>query len=173
METVFSHHTLSGPINSLSYSAIQEAIKEAISDSPFILIYRNTTEDHTAAYLPDAHGRRNSLFHDLCIRYVYARFFTELNFSPRKERRRNVVIMNNDYIRKLKSPLFQIRGNSVRRNMNIEHLKTAQNLNLSLILVSLLLRFKNQLLRIIFYKPSWFVKPTMKKNSQYFFRYLS
>ena len=89
------------------------------------------TEDHSAAYLPDAHGRSNNLFHDLCIRHVHARFFTELHFSPRKKRRRNVLIMNDDYIRKLKSPLFQIRGNSVRQNMNIEHLKPAKNLNFS------------------------------------------
>ena len=83
-------------------------------------------EDYSAAYLPDAHGRSNNLFHDLCIRYVHARFLNELHFSPRKKRRRNVLMVNNDYIRNLKSPLFQIRGNSVRRNMIIEHLKTSK-----------------------------------------------
>ena len=57
--------------------------------------------------------------------------------------------------------------------MDSEHLKSANNSKFVIDLVSLLPRFGKKPFRIIFYKPSWFVKSTMEKDSQYLFRHLS
>ena len=133
---------IGGLIDSLSYSAIQEAISGAIGNNCFILIYRDTTTG-AAAYLPNFHNRRENLFHDLCIRYV-------------------------------QRPIIEIRGHFVRRNifLQISNIWMAENYS-EFFTVSLLPRFGSQLSRIVFYKPSWYVKCTMDNEPQYLFRYLS